>query len=217
MKRTLFSAAPAWSQLAPALAALALFGLCADAWAQTGNKVKVEEEWELVLTEPDSATVAPQVTCTMSPTDNLGGTYWTFEINHLTAPSFSPGGLHIHQWNGEWRQSTFSRSDRSVMHTANETVTWTQSLRANGSSLTFEVQNGTSSTWGPFGFGNFQLTTGWGVSNINSYSPEVSVANAGVGFAANRVASLKLIRVRTTYADGQTVTDNTERVVYQQQ
>lgn len=217
MKRASFVTAPVWARLAPVVAALAWLASSASVWAQSGNVVKVEEDWELVLTEPDSATVAPQITCTMSPTGDLSGTYWTFEINHLTAPSFSPGGLHIHQWNGEWRQSTFSRSDRSVLHSLNETVTWTQALRANGSSLTFEVQNGTSSTWGGFGFGNFQLTTGSAVSNINGYSPDVSVANAGIGFAANRVVSLKLKQVRTTYADGQTVTDNTERVVYQPQ
>jgi hypothetical protein len=218
MKRASFVAAPAWAlfSLVPVAVSVLLLMNC-PAQAQSGNVVAVEEDWELILTEPDPDTVAPQVTCVMSPNGNLNDTYWTFEVNHLTAPSFSPGGLHIHQWSGEWRQSTFSRSDRAVITTANETITWTQSLRVSNGRLAFEVQNGSSSTWGPFGFGHFELDTGWGVSHVNSYSPAVSVANSGVGFASNRVASLKLKRVRKTFGDGQTVADNTERVVFQQQ
>jgi len=218
MKRPSYSAAPLWAGTVPAIiAALGILICTGWARAQSSDVVKVEEDWELVLTQPDAATVAPQVTCAMSPTNNLDDTYWTFEVNHLTAPSFSAGGLHMHQWRGEWRQSTLSRNDRAVLTTANETVAWTQSLRTNAGRLTFEVRNGTSQTWGEFGYGSYELSTSWSAPHLNGYSPETSVANAGVGFAANRVNSLKLKRVRVTYADGQTISDNTERVVFQQQ
>jgi hypothetical protein len=217
MNRTSFVVAPARVGTLFALAiVMGQFACVSSALGQGNNVLRVEEDWELVLTEPDSLTVAPQVTTTMSPNNHLNGTYWTFEINHLTAPAFSPGGVHLHQWNGESRQSTYSRADRSVMHTLNETMTWTQSLHSLNGNLTFEVRDGVSTTWGTFGFGNFKLTSPWNSTHLNNYSPEVSVANAGVGFAANRVASLKLKRVRVTYSTGQTLTDETERVVVQQ-
>jgi hypothetical protein len=218
MKRASIAAVPLGGQIFLALiAATGLLFMSGSASAQTGNLIAVEEDWELVLTEPHPDTVAPQVTTTMSPYGNLNSHYWTFEINHQSVPSFSPGGLHLHQWNGETRQSTFSRSDRSVITTANDTITWTQSLRCTSGRLKFEVENGNSGTWGIFGFGSFELDTLWLIGQINGYSPDVSVANAGIGFASNRVQSLKLKCVRSTYSNGQTVTDNTVRVIFEQQ
>jgi hypothetical protein len=217
MNRTSLVVTPLWAKTIAFLSVVLGLLVCSTpVLAQGNNVLKVEEDWELVLTEPDVLTVAPQVTTTMSPNTHLNGTYWTFEINHLTAPAFSPGGVHLHQWNGESRQSTYSRADRAVMHTLNETMTWTQSLHSLNGNMIFEVRNGASTTWGTFGFGNFKLTTPWNSTHLNNYSPDVSVANAGIGFAANRVASLKLKRVRVTYSTGQTLTDETERVVFQQ-
>ena len=146
---------------AAVLCALGLLLLTGPVLAQSANVIAVEEDWELVLTEPDPEVVAPQVTCIMSPNNNLNDTYWSLEINHLTAPSFSPGGLHMHRWSGEWRQATFSRSDRAVITAANDTITWTQSLRVANGRLTFEVQNGASGTWGNFGFGNFVVSASY--------------------------------------------------------
>jgi hypothetical protein len=218
MKRVSFAAAPAWAGLG--FAALAIACLLCPPWAQAADNdvVAAEEDWELVLKEPDVPTVAPQVTCAMSPFGDLNDTYFTFEINHLSAPSFSPGGLHIHAWNGPWRTATFSRNDRSVMTTNNEVVTWTQKLEAGNGKLRFEIEDGVSSTWGAFGYsGMLAVEKGWGVNNINSYSPGASVSTSGVGFASNRVASLKIKCIRLKLANGQTLTDNTERVVFEQE
>lgn len=219
MNRPSLGAAPVWARRRVAsLIAAFVFVMPGIAMAADNNVVRVEEDWELVLTEPDLPTVAPQVTCTIAPYGDLNSAYWTFEINHESAPFFGAGGLHIHQWHGEWRQGTRSRIDRAVMSAANDTVAWTQVLRIGEGQLTFEVKDGTSSTWGVFGdSGNFKLQRSWGVAHINGYTPDVSVANSGVGFASNRVASLKLKRVRYTLAGGQVVTDNTERVVFVQE
>ena len=200
------------------LAAFAMLAILSSssAWAQSGYLVAVEEDWELVLTEPDPEVVAPQITCIMSPNNNLNDTYFSFEINHLTGPTFSPGGLHIHRWSGDWRLGTWSRDDRAVISEANDTIRWTQSLRVGLGRLTFEVQNGTSDTWGNFGFGHFELDQSWGVPHINSYTPDVTLANSGIGYASNRVSSLKITRIKKTYIDGSTVIDNTERVLFAQ-
>jgi hypothetical protein len=218
MKRVSFAAAPALAGLGFALFAVAGLVSPLPLQAADNDVVCAEEDWELVLKEPDVPTVAPQVTCAMSPFGDLNDTYFTFEINHLSAPAFSPGGLHIHSWNGPWRVATFSRTDRSVMTTNNEVVTWTQLLEVGNGKLRFQVKNGVSTTWGPFGYSNFlAVEKGWGVNNINSYSPGASVATSGVGFASNRVASLKIKCIRLRLANGQTLTDNTQRVVFEQE
>jgi hypothetical protein len=178
--------------------------------------VHVEEDWELITGQPDPNTVGPQVATTMSPTSDITGTFFTYEINHRSAPYWTPGGLTIHQWSGDLRVQSFDRSDRSVMDTSGETVAWTQVLDVTNGWLTFQVKNGTSTTWGPFGYSNmFKLSTGWGgVNNLNRYTPDVSISQSGVAYAGNRVQSLKIKAVRVKLSDGTTYTDTTERTVH---
>lgn len=194
---------------------LAVGGLGTHVPAVGQEVVQVEEDWELVLGEPDAVMVGPQVTTTMSPVGNLDGVYFTFEINHRSAPWWTPGGLTIHQWMGESRVQSFDRSDRSVMQTSGETVAWTQILSVDGNHLTFQIKNGTSTTWGAFGYSNwFKLRTNWG-GDLNGYSPDLSVAHSGAAFAGNRVQLLRIKEVRLTLSNGQTLTDSTPRIAHQ--
>jgi len=184
--------------------------------AAAQNITQVEEDWELVLGQPDQNVCGPQVLTTMSPFNDINDTYFTLEINHRSAPYWTAGGLSIHQWSGEWRIQSYDRADRSVMNTEGETVTWTQQLSVNSGQLTFKIINGNSTTWGAYGYsGMFKVHTNWGVGNINSYSPDVSVSQSGVAFAGNRVKSLKIKEIRLTLDDLFEITDSTERVAYQ--
>ena len=181
--------------------------------------VQVEEDWELVVQEPDSDTVAPQVTCMMSPTSGDDGLHMTFELNHKSGAQFVPGGLTMQLWDGESWISTKRGDSSRVMSTAAETVRWTQSMKINGGNLVFEIKNGTSSTWGEFGDGSekFRSSTAWGQDNVNSYSPDNSVHLSGIGFASNRVHSLVLKRVRVYAPSGEFYEDTTRRAVYEHQ
>ena len=178
--------------------------------------VHVEEDWELVVGEPDSNSAGPQIACTMSPWGDIANTYFTLEINHQSVPYWAPGGLTLHQWSGESLVQSMNRQDRSVMQTQDETVTWTQVLDVQYGQLTFQVKNGHSSTWGTFGStGHFKMQTWAGPNDLNNYSPDVSVSRSGVAYASNRVKSLRILRVRGTLDNGATATDNTIRVVHQ--
>ncbi|MGI8982169.1 MAG: hypothetical protein ACR2FY_23300 [Pirellulaceae bacterium] len=181
------------------------------------NIVHVEEDWELVVLEPDSDTTAPQVTCMMSPTGDEDGLHMTFELNHKSGSQFVAGGLTMQLWNGESWVTTKRGDSSAAMSTAAETVRWTQSMKINGTNLTFEIKNGTSSSWGGFGDGSEKLksTTTWGPTNIIGYSPETSVRLSGIGFASNRVQSLVLKRVRVYAPSGEIHEDTTPRTVYQ--
>jgi hypothetical protein len=206
-----------WASRLAMLVSFALFaGLIGAAAAQ--DIVKVEEDWELVVSTPDTNSVAPQITTSMSPFNSLNDTYFTFEINHKSVPSFVPGGLHVHLWQGDWRQATFSRSDLSVLNTNNEVVRWTQILEVEGSHLRFRIKDGSSTTWGAFGYTNqVEVQRDWSAGHINFYTPAVSVAQSGVGFASNCVSSLKITAIRMTLSDSEVLHDNNVRVVYQTQ
>ncbi len=214
--KTCLGRALVWSPLRVMglVAAVVLAAGAAHAVAQ--DIVHVEEDWELVLGGPDAATCGPQVALTMSPLSDISDTFFTMEINHRSAPYWTPGGITIHQWQGEQRIQSLDRADRSIMQTDSETVTWTQVLDVNGSNLTFQVKNGSSTTWGVFGVtGHLKLQTNWPSGNLNSYTPDVSVSQSGVAFAGNRVKTLRIKSLRITLSDGSEFTDSTGWVVQQ--
>ena len=178
--------------------------------------VQVEEEWELVVKDPDPDLTAPQVTCAISPTGDVDGLHATFELNHQSFPFFASGGMRLQVWSGEENVSSHKTQNDGVMTTAGETVRWTQSLRLHGGSLIFEIKDGTSTTWGEFGGEHgLRSTRISDLTSLNGYDPDVSVANSGTGYASNRVASLTLKRVRVTFDNGDVVVDDTARVVEQ--
>jgi hypothetical protein len=204
-------------QVARAASLLAILVSVLAAGAACGqNIVRVEEDWRLEMGEPDFNSVGPQVLTSMSPTADIYGTYFTLELNHRSAPTWSPGGISIHKWTGESRVASFERADRTVMITADEVVTWTQALYVESGRLNYKVFNGVSSTWGPFGFSNLlKLDSGWGATSINNYTPAVSVGQSGAAYAGNRVKLLKINCIRTTLSDDSVLTDNTERIIHQ--
>jgi len=201
-------------KITPLLVAAALLNVSSAIFAD--DVLRVEEDWELVLGQPDANSVGPQVVTTMSPSGNINGTFFTMEINHRSAPTWTPGGISIHRWYADWRMASYDRADRSVMTTNNETVTWTQALYFDNGDLTYKVFNGTSDTWGSFGYsGLVKLSCNYSPNNLNSYTTDVSVGQSGAAFAGNRVRSLKIKTIRKTLSNGQVQTDNTGWIVQQ--
>lgn len=180
--------------------------------------VRIEEDWELVIDEPDVASNAPQVTTVLSPFADLGGYYVALELNYQSQPQYAPGGVHLQLWQGQQFVSTRKFPVDARLGTASETITWTQAVEATEGTLTFEITDGESQTWGAFGGeGYLKVTLPGYACNLDGYRPEVSTGNSGVGFAKNRVVSLTLKRVRATASTGVVVEDDTARVVFQRE
>jgi hypothetical protein len=180
--------------------------------------VRVEEDWELIVKEPDLETVSPQVTCIISPHGHVNGLFAAFNINHKTHPAWEPGGLQLQLWNGDVSVAGYNFPRHDLLNTVDERITWTQSVEVQGGQLKFEVVNGDSNTWGKFGGqGYLRATIDSPVENLNSYSSAVSVANSGISYAANRVTSLKLLKVRGYNQQGDVFQDNTVKVVFPHQ
>lgn len=178
--------------------------------------VLVEETWQLQVATTDSNSAAPQVATAFSPTGGVDGVHAIFELNHQSVPDFSPGGLHLQLWDGEDSLDTHSFPSDEVMSGGEEVVTWKQTMRLDGDTLTFSIDGGASNTWGSFG-GQGHLTDSVNTSlhNLNGYSAAVSAQNSGVTYAGNRVTKLVLTKVRVVNATGQEYVDETDRVVHE--
>ena len=203
------------------LGATLLSGICAaSVRGQTGGSdvYRVEEDWQLVVNEPDVSNNGPQVTCTFSPAD-MSTAYCAIDINYHTQPEYVPGGVQLHTWDPSDLIMYASSKHQGVMATSGETVTWTQRMSWRYGRIYFSVRNGSSQTWGSFGgtADSLRLNIGTWLPNLNSYSPDVSIANSGVSFCSNKVASLTLTAVRCYDSQGNLIgQNNTPHVVYPQ-
>lgn len=176
--------------------------------------VRVEEDWQLQVATPDPVSDAPQLTCLISPVGDIRSIHAAFELNQRSLPYFSAGGLQLQLWNGESPQGNVQAAATEIMGQPDEIVTWTQSMEIVGGVLKFAVTNGHSTTWGDFGGdGLLKIDVPTTLTNLNLYDPQVSVDNSAVGYAANRVTSLVLKRVRVVTSTGEVAEDTTPRVV----
>ncbi len=175
--------------------------------------LRVEEDWTLVLNEPDDNVHSPQFHTVMSPGGDVFGSFAQVIWNYRESPDFEAGGLQLQCYSGE----TLIRR-RSIGHeqfsTTAETVTWTQALSTNGVQAQFEVTNGLSASWGEFGR-DMMIEMDGELPFLNQYSPDVSSENACVTYGANRVDLLVLNQVRKYGAGGLLTVDATPRVIYQ--
>lgn len=187
-----------------------------SAQAQTSSPVtdRVEEDWELVISNPDTVGAGPQITTCMSPLDDDSSAFVAFNLNYRLLPSFVPGGIQIQVWSNKQLITTSSQGS-SQCNTANETITWTQEMKVSNGYATYAINNGESTTWGKFGQGNGLLGVSLSTSleSMAGYDPGVSASHSGVSWQANHVSKMTLLRVRY-YAGGQLITtDDTPRSI----
>lgn len=175
--------------------------------------IRIEEDWELVLNEPNDLIEAPQFHTMMSPFGHLDSWYALVIWNYREVPWFVPGGLQIQSWHSDYRLSRRT-VDYAALSTTAETIVWTQALETNGVELAFEIIEGQSITWGQFGR-DLRISATAYLSDLNGYSTDASVENSCITFGANRVDSMVIKQVRYYGATGLVAVDNTPRAVYQ--
>jgi hypothetical protein len=171
-----------------------------------GDVVKIEEYWSVAVGGPDAERCAPQVTMVMSPTETTSGDHFVVTLNCHGMPQFCAGGLEVQHW----RNSDFIASNQhetnEKLHHDNETVSWVQRLTLNPGSgtLTFEVVDGSSESWGEFGNGGqLRVQASTSLTRLNNYKPAVSLGESGIGYAGNRVSSLVLSKFVWWTDDGE--------------
>lgn len=203
--RTLFNL---WAVKTVAILAL-VAGSASFAWGQTANTVqivRIEEEWELTVGQPNLATNAPQVSMVMSPHSSSTSEHFVFELNFKTQPEYTPGGMQVQYWTswGTTESRNGGPSTQMQLHATNDTVTWRQAMTLDQGNLRFEIENGNSASWGAFGGqGYLRLDVTTALPNLNYYSARVSLDESGISYAGNRVDSLKLTKIKWIASDGQ--------------
>ena len=119
--------------------------------------------------------------------------------------------MQLQVWQGDSNLSAQTSSSRETLNTPDEKVTWTQYLKKD-SVLKFGVSAASSQTWGDFS--GVEVTIPGGSTNLDTYSADYSKSNSAITYGANRVTSLKLLKVRRTYSNGNVTEDATVRIVY---
>ena len=189
----------AWQAIACGIAMLAAAPTSGQSYV-----VQVEEHWELRVAEADSATSAPQVTMVMSPNGDLGGDHFLFTINHETVPEYQAGGMQVQLWSGDTMVDHEHSDEYGTLSGADEVITWVQRISvSSGSTLKFDIEEGTSTTWGQFYGSDVDISTSTSLTDLNSYGPAISLTESQVNYAENRVTSLTLTKIRWWTDDGQ--------------
>jgi len=175
---------------------------------------RIEEDWEVVIATPDSRVTCPQISTAMKVDLDDSSPVMIFNLNYCDSPTFSAGGVQAKIVSGNQTLAN-STQGSAQFQTNDETVTWTQRLSLVGGNLNFKIASGQSTTWGPFGVSDNDLSvsTASALTSFANYSPDTSVLGSGPGFGSNRVTRMTLLRVR--YYQGQTLlsTDATPRPV----
>jgi len=195
--------------------ALIFMGVGGAGGSGAPDVARVEEDWEVVLNEPEQNLNAPQFHTFMSPFDHIDSYHFQVRWNHHEAPNYDSGGVQIQAWSGEDEAGMRNYREDELSSSA-ETIRWTQVLSTQNGQLRFQIDDGTSETWGSFGGSETSLTGAVGVWSLNQYNTYVSLENSIVSFGANRIDMLRITAVRRYQADGTLISeDKNPKVVFQ--
>lgn len=197
-------------------AVLAALTLCISAGAvQTEKKlIRIEEDWVVLVKNPDDKIASPQILLCMSPdaTDSRFLTdFFILEMNHATAQGWFPGGLQLQGWKGTTNTSIFNAPKTQTLSRGYDRIFFTVSMQAKGDGYTeFELKNGRSRTWGRFGNDRtkpLKVRVPSTRADLMNYKREVTVRNTQVTHGAHRVEIMYQRRVRYYWSDGTETVD----------
>ncbi|MEC8554417.1 MAG: hypothetical protein VXZ82_05335 [Planctomycetota bacterium] len=161
--------------------------------------IRIEEDWELHVIQPDAKRDAPQVTTTAFPLGNNSSLLFQFDLNHASLPDFESGGMQIRICNDDHLLNQKRLYDGIKLDNDGETVSWTQVFHNTADGYYFGISRGSSSSFGSFGdhttYAYISHHTA-GDDHLDDYRYTDSIEDSGVAFAGNRVGHLRLKKVR---------------------
>lgn len=169
--------------------------------------VRIEEHWELAITQADSQTNAPQVMMQFSPFGAESDWHFELDLNHASVPEYSAGGFQVRAMQGDSLVADARLLPNARLDAQSELLTWVQIAQKQPSGWAFAVGFGSSVSWGSFGGPETVVTLPTGELPIR-YSPQNSLAASGVIYAKNRVERLTLRKVRYYFSNNQYIDVN---------
>ncbi len=189
-----------WSIRGGAVAAL-LVGCC-SAVAAEPRIYLIEEDWELIVNEPDPICNSPQITFFTSPTPSESD-YFQLQMNYAADDDYSSGGFHVAAVRNDNIIDEARSVTRRTLSTDGDLIRWTNVMAVFDNKIFFAVDNGDGLEWGSFGGPDYLVEMpAEGLHSLSGYTPQKSLDQVDIGFGANRVESLILKRVRLVYTDG---------------
>lgn len=178
------------------------------------HTMRVEEDWYVQIGTPSPQEDSPQITTVLSPSWSLNGNFAVFDMNCATQPNFESGGVQLQLWqDDEIAQSRSNANWTSLCH-PNDEIRYTSVMSIQDGKMIFEIQNGSSTTWGAFGDGELKLQVPTWRPHLNHYSRWNSESNSRIGLASHRVRQFVLERVRFYSSDSLLREDNTSHVLH---
>jgi hypothetical protein len=179
----------------------------------------IEEDWTLIVSNPDKVNHAPGIKMIMSTQGDLLGYSADYSINYHKEgdpATFSPGGYGIELCSPcQDQPTTVSSTDLDLMDTPGETLSWTQRLKLSGGTLSFSLRNTSSTTWDTTSGEALSVSAPCTLSDLSNYDPSFSAFQSGPIWWASRVQSLVMTAVRYYDATGRLLqTDPTDRSAY---
>lgn len=188
------------ARLALCFSAFWLFS-AGDVSAQS-TLMRIEEDWQLELIQPDARLDAPQVLLVLSPFGESSDAHFEVDINHASLPNYLSGGLQVRAMQGTSCADQKRLLDGQRLTVESDIIRWTQVVERQADGLAFGITGGTSASWGTFGDTTSYVKLPAG-GDFN-YSPATSLSRSGVIYAGNRVKQLTLSKVRFIDSTGQT-------------
>ncbi len=161
--------------------------------------VRIEEDWELRVTQPDLELDAPQVTMMMFPVGDQTDLILQVDLNYGSWPNFTRGGFQVRAFDGEDTLSEVRQLEGELLSQNAEVIRWTQVAQKAGKGFYFGVTRGSGESWGSFGGDGSFIYVSYadaGGSQFENYGTQPSLQNSGVTYASNRVESLVLKKLR---------------------
>lgn len=181
---------------------LALMFLATPCVAQS-SIFRIEEDWEMVVHQPDPIIYSPQVTFFTSPSTATESTYFQLQMNYAADEGFDGGGFHVAAVNGGGNIDEARSHTDSPLTVGNDRVQWTSVMAAIDGTLLFAVKDGYATQWGSFGGPDYLVRIeGTDFADLSQYHHSQSLSSVDVGFGGNRVSSITLKQVRLYYTDG---------------
>ncbi|OYP38400.1 hypothetical protein CGZ80_02320 [Rhodopirellula sp. MGV] len=163
----------------------------------------VEEDWELVINEPEAAINSPQIAFFMYPDTSRDDLYFQLQMNYAAEEGYSSGGFRVGAFTGDEPQDEERSQVKQMLTWDNDRLRWTSAMAVFNGKLMFAVKNGYGYQWGTFGGPEYLVEMDdEGLTSLENYTPSQSVAAVDIGFGANRVASIRLKTVRLIKTDG---------------
>ncbi|MGV3486543.1 MAG: hypothetical protein ACO1RT_19150 [Planctomycetaceae bacterium] len=168
---------------------------------------RIEEDWELVINEPDAASNSPQVTFSTYPDAGLDGHCFQLQMNYAADTEFSAGGFHVAAVKNDSMVDEARSQTRSVLSTNGDRIRWTSIMAVIDGDALYAIKDGFGTQWGSFGGPEYLVRMySTPTADLSGYTPQKSLDAVDIGFGANRINSITLRQVRSYYTDGRVET-----------